>query len=135
MVWKYQRTVLLHHLQELDDHFGAGSDHDLALAGLLGVVDGLERIVEDGCFDHFGGSLRFSGRNCGVRCLQRCVLAFKSHLSVRVPFSAVKHSRVLQLGHRGRSSVIVADAMSSWPWLPKGPLVGGSTYLVGAASL
>ena len=67
-----QRTMLLHHLQELDDDLGAGADHDLALAGLLGVVDGLERIVEDGCFDHCGGSLRFSGRSRGVRYLQRC---------------------------------------------------------------
>ena len=42
-----KRTMLLHHLQELDDDLRARADQDLALAGLLGVVDGLERIVED----------------------------------------------------------------------------------------
>jgi hypothetical protein len=71
--------MLLHHLQELDNHLRARADHDLALAGLLGVVDGLERIVEDGCLNHFGGGLRFSGRSCGVRYLQRC------HVSLREP--------------------------------------------------
>ena len=50
-----KRTVLLHDLQELDDDLGARADHDLALAGLLGVVDGVERIVEDGCLDHICG--------------------------------------------------------------------------------
>lgn len=48
-------TVLLHDGQELDDDLGAGADEDLALAALLGVVDGVERIVEDGSLDHFGG--------------------------------------------------------------------------------
>lgn len=51
----FGHTVLLHDSQELDDDLGARSDHDLALAGLLGVVDGLERIVEDGGASHFGG--------------------------------------------------------------------------------
>jgi hypothetical protein len=41
------RTVLLHHAEELDDDLGAGPDEDLALSGLLGVVDAVERIVED----------------------------------------------------------------------------------------
>ena len=57
-----QRTVLLHDLQELDDDLGAGADEHLALAGLLGVVDGLERIVEHGGLGHDGGGWRFSGR-------------------------------------------------------------------------
>ena len=48
-----KRTVLLHDRQELDDDLGAGSDHDLALAGLLGVVDALESIVENRGADHF----------------------------------------------------------------------------------
>ena len=47
--------MLLHHREELDDDLGAGADEDLALAALLGVVDGVERIVEDGGLDHFGG--------------------------------------------------------------------------------
>lgn len=59
-----ERTVLLHDLEELNDDLGGWADHNLALAGLLGVVDGIERIVEDGSLDHFGG--RFSGRE-GVR--------------------------------------------------------------------
>lgn len=51
--------MLLHDLEELDDDLGGWADHDLALAGLLGVVDGIEGIVEDGCLDHDCG--RFSG--------------------------------------------------------------------------
>lgn len=56
--------MLLHDGQELDDDLGAGSDEDLALAGLLGVVDGVERIVQNTSLDHFGGieELRFSNR-------------------------------------------------------------------------
>ncbi len=49
-----RRTVTLHNGQELDDDLGGRADHDLALAGLLGVVDSVERIVEDGSLDHFG---------------------------------------------------------------------------------
>ena len=41
-------TVLLHDTEEFDDDLGAWSDQDLTLAGLLGVVDGVERIVQDG---------------------------------------------------------------------------------------
>ena len=52
---RWAHTVLLHHREELDDDLGAGADEDLALAALLGVVDGVERIVEDGGLDHFGG--------------------------------------------------------------------------------
>jgi len=55
-----QRTVALHDAEELDDDLGGWADHDLALAGLLGVVDGVKRIVEDGGLGHFGGGRRFS---------------------------------------------------------------------------
>ena len=47
--------MLLHDAQELNDDFGAGSDEDLSFPGLLGVVDGIERIVQDAGFDHLGG--------------------------------------------------------------------------------
>jgi hypothetical protein len=43
-----RRTVLLHDVQEADDDLGGRTDQDLALASLLGVVDGVERIVQDG---------------------------------------------------------------------------------------
>lgn len=46
--------MLLHDTQELKDDLGAGADQDLALSGLIGVVDGLERIVENGSPDHIG---------------------------------------------------------------------------------
>lgn len=49
------RTVTLHDLEELNNDLGAGSDQDLTLAGLLGIVDGVESIVENGSADHFGG--------------------------------------------------------------------------------
>lgn len=52
---KIKPTVLLHDAEELDNDLGARSDQDLALTGLLGVVDGVERIVEDGSSDHFDG--------------------------------------------------------------------------------
>lgn len=47
--------MALHDLKELDDDLGAGSDHDLTLAGLLGVVDAVEGIVENGSADHLDG--------------------------------------------------------------------------------
>jgi len=40
-------TVLLHDTEELDDDLGAWADENLTLSGLLGVVDGVKRIVED----------------------------------------------------------------------------------------
>lgn len=39
--------MLLHDTQELEDDFGAWSNHDLALAGLFSIVDALEAIVEN----------------------------------------------------------------------------------------
>lgn len=47
--------MLLHDREELDDDLGGRTDEDLALASLLGVVHGVERIVEDGSLDHCGG--------------------------------------------------------------------------------
>jgi hypothetical protein len=52
--------VLLHDTEELDDNLGGGSDQDLSLSGLLGVVDGIERIVENRSLH--GDGLRFSDR-------------------------------------------------------------------------
>jgi hypothetical protein len=37
--------VLLHDAEELDNDLRGWSDQDLSLSGLLGVVDGIERIV------------------------------------------------------------------------------------------
>lgn len=51
--------MLLHDGQEFDDDLGRRADENLALARLLGVVDGVERIVENGGLDHFGGMGRF----------------------------------------------------------------------------
>ena len=59
--YKDEHTVTLHDSKELDDDLGRRTDHDLALASLLGVVDGVERIVEDGGLDHVDGVVgRFS---------------------------------------------------------------------------
>ena len=44
--------MLLHHLQKLDNDLGARADEHLALAGLLGVVDGVKRIVKNGSANH-----------------------------------------------------------------------------------
>lgn len=69
MAWrdtkKRQRTVLLHDVQELDNDLRRGTDQDLTATHLLGVVDGVERIVENGGADHFDGLFfksRFSNR-------------------------------------------------------------------------
>jgi hypothetical protein len=53
-------TVLLHDAQELDNDLGARSNEDLALSSFLGVVDGIERIIQDTSLDHFDEGLRFS---------------------------------------------------------------------------
>lgn len=47
--------MLLHDGEELDDDLGARADQNLALAGLLGVVDSIKAVVEHGSLDHFGG--------------------------------------------------------------------------------
>jgi hypothetical protein len=47
--------VLLHDAQKFDNDLRAGSNEDLALAGLLGVVDSVEGIVQDTGFDHYSG--------------------------------------------------------------------------------
>lgn len=39
------RTVLLHNLQKLDNHFRTWADEHLTLSALFGVVDRFERIV------------------------------------------------------------------------------------------
>jgi hypothetical protein len=74
--------VALHDSQELGDDLGAGSDEDLALAGLLGVVDRVKSVVENGSLDHLGGCVwRFSNRwMVEMRYLPKrdCWLAFKS---------------------------------------------------------
>lgn len=56
--------MLLHDTQELDDDLRARSDQDLTLAGLLGVVQGVEGIVQNRSLNHFGGIVgwRFSNR-------------------------------------------------------------------------
>jgi hypothetical protein len=50
-----QHTVFLHDTEELDDNLGGRADQDLSLSRLLGVVDGIERIVQNRSFDHVGG--------------------------------------------------------------------------------
>lgn len=47
--------MLLHDREKLYDDLRAGSDHALSLARLFSVVDRLQRIVENGGFDHVGG--------------------------------------------------------------------------------
>lgn len=55
--------MLLHDGEELDDDLGGRADQDLTATALLGVVDGVKRIVEDGSLDHFDGvESRFSNR-------------------------------------------------------------------------
>lgn len=50
--------MALHDLEELDNDLGGRSDQDLTLAGLLGIVDAVKSVVENGSADHFGGLSR-----------------------------------------------------------------------------
>ena len=73
--------MLLHDAQELDDDLGAGADENLALAALLGVVDGVERIVKDGSLDHFDELAEILKRLfCGMRYLWENI-----HVSLQKP--------------------------------------------------
>ncbi len=47
--------MLLHHAQELNNDLRAWPDQNLSLAGLLCVIDSIERIVENTGLDHLGG--------------------------------------------------------------------------------
>lgn len=78
---KTVRTVLLHDSQELDDDLGARSDEDLSLSGLLGIVERVESVVQNGSLNHFGGCeiLRSSVRKGCEVSGSRGWLAFKSH--------------------------------------------------------
>lgn len=67
-------AVLLHDVQELDDDLGGRTDEDLALAGLLGIVDGVQAIIEDGGLDHCGG--------CGVVAIVKKNRVLGANLSV-----------------------------------------------------
>jgi len=62
-------TVALHNGQELCDDLRRRADHHLPFSTLLGIVDGIERIVEDGGTSHFYGG-RFSMALGRVRYLQ-----------------------------------------------------------------
>lgn len=53
-------SMLLHDLEEFDDHFADGSNHDLSLAASLGVVNCVETVVEDG-HEHHGGRGKVGG--------------------------------------------------------------------------
>ena len=58
--------MLLHHTQELDNDLGAGPNKDLTSSGLLGIVDGIQGVVENTGLDHLddiGGAMRFSNRS------------------------------------------------------------------------
>lgn len=63
--------MLLHDAQKLDDDLGRRPDQDLPLARLLGVVDGIQGVVENGSLDHFD-------RGCGLLQLSK----IREHRSV-----------------------------------------------------
>jgi len=48
-------TELLHDTQVLDDDLGAWVDEHLTFSRFLCIVDGIERIIEDGSLNHFVG--------------------------------------------------------------------------------
>jgi hypothetical protein len=54
--------VFLHGLKEFNNDFGAWPDQNLTLSSLFGIVDTLQRIVEDGRLNHDDGRGRGRGR-------------------------------------------------------------------------
>lgn len=46
-------AVLLHNAQELDNDLRGRPDENLSLTGLLGIVDGVQAVIENGSLDHF----------------------------------------------------------------------------------
>ena len=121
--------MFLHDTEELDDDLGGRTDEDLSLSGLLGVVDGVKRIVQDGGL-HFGGCgvRRFCSGGAASGVWTRDGLAFKS-LPERKECPSGSHN-----GWRTEGS----SALPSWaqrcrsarseqatiaaPWLPEGHL-------------
>jgi hypothetical protein len=67
-------------MEEFHDDFRAWADEHLSLSRLLGVVDGIERIVQDTCFDHAGGREILSsmvGVEVSARERRRSMLAYE----------------------------------------------------------
>lgn len=131
--WKNRakHTVALHDGEELDNDLGGRADQDLALAGLLGVVDRIQAVVENRSLDHVGGC-RFSMAVGRLRYLRA-----KGVVSLQMP----EHGecpqccsvRVLQLVSQRRSSVaiILADSGECFSRLSEGHSGAMKTYLVG----
>ena len=79
----------LHDTEELDDDLGGRPDQDLALASLLGVVDGIKRIVENTGLDHFDGDVRFSLCDWDNEVsVERSWVSLQEPRAKRVPFGA-----------------------------------------------
>lgn len=121
--------MLLHDVQETDDDLGGRADQDLALAGLLGVVDGVKRIVENGGL-HLDGCVvrRFCSGGAASGIWTRDVLAFKSlperkecpsgsHNGWRTEGSSARPS----WAQRCRSARSEQTTIAA-PWLPEGHL-------------
>jgi hypothetical protein len=113
-----RRTVLLHDVQETDDDLGGRTDQDLALAGLLGVVDGVKRIVEDGGLHVDGFFVRRSRDMLAFKSLpERKECPSGSHNGWRTEGSSARPSWTQRCrGARSEQTTIAA------PWLPEGHL-------------
>jgi hypothetical protein len=60
-----EHTVSLHDAQELDNDLGRRPNEDLSLTSLLGIVDGVQAVVENRSLDHCDGFLSIDCR-CNV---------------------------------------------------------------------
>lgn len=47
--------MLLHNTEKFDNDLRTGTNEHLSFPGLLRVIDSVERIVENTCFDHVDG--------------------------------------------------------------------------------
>ena len=120
--WKNRakHTVALHDGEELDNDLGGRADQDLALAGLLGVVDRIQAVVENRSLDHVGGC-RFSmavGRLRYLRAKGVVSLQMPEHGECPQP-AALKGSSAL-VAEGSSVKPILSDGRDCFPWLSEG---------------
>lgn len=112
--------MTLHDGQELDNDLGGGTDHDLALAGLLGVVDGVERIVEDGGLDHFDGLSKILNGEGRLRYLQGNVVSLQMPEHGECPQPAALEGSSALVAKGSSVRLILVDERDCFPWLSEG---------------
>jgi hypothetical protein len=104
--------VLLHHREELDDDLRARSNEDLTLSRLLGIVDGVEAIVEHRGSNHCDSLCKIlNGNDATEVSVAPSPLAFSVKLEGAPD---VKIERVLQLLPGGNVLIVLLKSNSTF---------------------